>query len=342
MTGLPFFIQVGGAVLLFLLGLRLSAFFSGAETGFYRASYLRLMIDAHAGDPAARRLVWFSRNPGYFVATTLVGNNVANYLTTLAIGLLIAAVAPGDVAWAEIAGTLLLSPLIFLWGELIPKNLYYRAPLTLLRRDIRWFAVFYWLFYPVSFPLIALTKLFQRFARGETRPVDLVLGRTRLVHVLQEGHREGLLTDLQSRLINGLMQTAGQPVREAMTPANRILGLADTAGADAILEHARRYGLTSVPLHREGRPREWYGYVRVADVRISRQPVSALIQQMPRIDVSAGKLAALLILREAGQVFGRVMADDEVLGIVHERGLIEQMLRRPAESVSGALPRSSY
>ena len=83
-----------GAAGLFFLGLRLSAFFSGCETGFYRASFLRLTIDAQAGDRIAGRLLWFARNPGYFVATTLVGNNVANYLTTFAIGLAAATLLP--------------------------------------------------------------------------------------------------------------------------------------------------------------------------------------------------------------------------------------------------------
>ena len=43
-----------GATALFLIGLRLSAFFSGSETGFYRASFLRLSIEANAGDAVAR------------------------------------------------------------------------------------------------------------------------------------------------------------------------------------------------------------------------------------------------------------------------------------------------
>ena len=78
-----------GAFALFLLGLRLSAFFSGAETGFYRVSFLRLSIDAHAGDRIAKRILWFAQHPSYFVATTLIGNNIANYLTTSAISLAI-------------------------------------------------------------------------------------------------------------------------------------------------------------------------------------------------------------------------------------------------------------
>ena len=68
-----------GALALFIACLRLSAFFSGVETGFYRVSYLRVSIDAQSGDPIARRILWFCQNPSDFVITALIGNNVAQY-----------------------------------------------------------------------------------------------------------------------------------------------------------------------------------------------------------------------------------------------------------------------
>lgn len=322
-------LQIVGAILLLLVGLRLSAFFSGAETGFYRVSLLRLTIDAHAGDRTARRLMWFVRHPSYFVATTLVGNNVANYITTLAVGLGISAKSEGRAWWVEIAGTLLLAPLVFLWGELIPKNLYYRAPMALLRKDVRKFALFYRLFYPVSLPLIAITKLFERFSRMPSSPLELVLGRSRLAQVLLEGRREGLLTEVQGRLINGLINTAGQTVRTAMTPASRVLGVSAGASREDVLEHARRYGLSHVPVHAEGQPGNWFGYLRVGDLRIAHRSVAAAIRPMPEFPASASKLEALLALRQHAAAFGRVLEGDRVVGVANERGLVEQMFRPP-------------
>ena len=94
-------------LVLFLIGLFLSAFFSGNETGFYRLSFVRLNIDAQSGDRVTQKLLWFARNPSYFVATTLIGNNVANYLTTLSIGMATLSLFPSDSGWIEIVGTLM-------------------------------------------------------------------------------------------------------------------------------------------------------------------------------------------------------------------------------------------
>jgi CBS domain containing-hemolysin-like protein len=323
---------LAGAAGLFLLGLRLSAFFSGCETGFYRASFLRLTIDAHAGDRVAARLLWFAHNPGYFVATTLVGNNVANYLATFAIGLATAALYPEHTGWVEVIGTLLMAPVIFVLGELLPKNLYYRAPLYLLRRDFPWFVMSYRLFRPASLPLVWITKLFERFGGSSEAHLEMVLGRSRLVQVLSRGHQEGLLTDVQSRLVHGLLHTAGRPVTESMIPISRVLGVTDAFSRDELLAYAKQFGMAKVPVRRHGAADAWFGYLRVADVAISRLPLASLINPMPRIDAALGKLEALLTLRNENASYGLVHRDDRVVGIVAEHGLVEQLFRAPPVS----------
>jgi CBS domain containing-hemolysin-like protein len=319
-----------GAVALFACGLRLSAFFSGAETGFYRISHLRLSIDTQAGDRVAKRIMWFTRNPSYFVATTLVGNNVANYLTTVAIGLGAVAVFRSDSGWAEIVGTLLLAPVVFVFGELVPKNLSYRAPMKLLRRDVGWFTFSYRLFLIVSFPLIWITKLFERFGNSDERQFDLLLGRSGLVQLLGQGHREGLLTEVQSRLITGLMQTAAEPVSKAMTPRSRVIGVADDAGSEDVLECAERFGLTHVAVRSAGADDAWYGYVHIGDLVVDQQPFKSAIRRMPQLPASARKLEALLELRTSGMAYGAIMEEGHVVGTVSEQGLVEQLFRHPS------------
>ncbi len=323
------FVQLAVACFLFALGLRLSAFFSGAETGFYRASFLRISIDAQAGDAIAKRLLWFARNPSTFVATTLVGNNVANYLTTLAIGLGTFAIFQTNAEWLEILGTLLAAPLVFIGGELLPKNLYYRAPLFLLRRDANRLLGFYYLFLPVSFPLIAISKLFEKLGGGQTQQSGLVLGRNRLVQVLSQGHHEGILTEVQTRLVRGAMNVAGQSVLSATTPSHRVLGLMEGASRVEILDFARRYGITIVPIRKTDDAASWFGYVRVVDVSVSRKPVSSLLYPLPHIPASRGKLEALLELRENDMDCGLVVQGSQTVGVVSAHGLVEQLFRPP-------------
>jgi len=313
---------------LFAAGVRLSAFFSGSETGFYRLSLPRLGIDAGSGDSAAQRLLWFARHPANFVATTLIGNNVANYLTTLAISLGLTWLVHTHSNAVEILATLVMSPVIFLFGELLPKNIYYRAPMHRMRQEIRWFDWVYRICLPFSLPLVGLNRLLERFSGTGSRPTDLLLGRSRLVQMLGHGHKEGVLTGSQSRLANGVLQIATQPVEGSMMPLDRLIGVSESADRDEVLQVARKYGLPVVPIYRNDDTTEsdWHAFYRTAEVAVDARPLTSLKHVMPSISIGTGKLAALQTLREASSIYGCIINKSETMvGIISERGLIEQL-----------------
>jgi CBS domain containing-hemolysin-like protein len=228
--------------------------------------------------------------------------------------------------------TMLLSPLVFLVCDLLPKNLYYRAPHLLLRRDSILFMLCYWLLLPASWPLVGLTKVIEWFAPDPEQRTELMLGRNRLVQLMSQGRREGLLTDVQSRLANGVLQIAPQPATASMTPASRVLGLEERATAAQILAYAKRFATPIVALRREGTEDEWFGYVRAVDAAFNKRPLQSLVRRMPVISPAASKLDALQLLQSEGEAFGVVRDGDRVLGVVSSRGLCEQLFR-PASSL---------
>jgi putative hemolysin len=315
------------AVVLFVIGCRLSAFFSGSETGFYRVSFLRLSIDAHTGDSVAARLMWYVQHPEYFVATTLVGNNIANYVTTLAIGLGAGAILDAEGAAVDVATTLLFAPAIFLFGELMPKNLYFRAPTTLLRRGLRKFDLCYRVFIPMSVPLVWMTRLIERVSGMTRHRMDFVLGRHRLIQVLSKGHEHGLLTAEQGQLIHGLLHEATLLPTDLMIPVDQIRGIASGTDRDAILDFARTNGLVNVPVFDQSSPENWTGYLRVLDLQLSTQPVSSLIKPLVTLAESSTRLEALLALREASASMAVLQnADGDTLGLLTERSLIRHFM----------------
>lgn len=324
--------MIFAAISLFLVGLWLSAFFSGSETGFYRVSFVRLSIDAHAGDRAAKRILWFARRPAAFVATTLVGNNFANYLTILGISFAVAAVAnSADVAggW-EIVTTLAVSPIIFLFGELMPKNLFLRSPQYRLLRNATLFQGFYVLFFLISYPLKLITHWLERLAPPDEQSTTPVLGRKWLVQVLAEGHEQGLLSEIQDRLVSGLLSTATDPVDASLVPHHRVLGLPETSSRADLLAHARRYGLTEVAVHRAGQPGEWFGCLRVVDLAVREEPTAGLIIELPIVPSGSSHLEALLTLNESTAPLGVVTDDGQVRGLVSRRQLTSQLVQPQA------------
>ena len=53
------------AIVIFVVSMLLSAFFSGSETGLYRIPRLRLVIDSLSGKTWSRVLLWLTNNPSF-------------------------------------------------------------------------------------------------------------------------------------------------------------------------------------------------------------------------------------------------------------------------------------
>ncbi|QDV21494.1 hypothetical protein Pan153_61840 [Gimesia panareensis] len=313
-----------GALALFAIGIRLSALFSGSETGFYRVSFLRLNIDANEGDPIAKRLCWFAQNPSYFVATTLIGNNLANDLVTIAISMGIAAVFQETGGRAEIVTTILFTPIIFIFGELVPKNLYYRAPTMLLKRYCRWFDFFYRAFWIISVPLVSITRLLEQFSPDRNKPAQLVLGRQRLVKVLEEGHLEGVLGNAQKQLVRGMFNTAAQSIRKVMIPQAAIKGVTRKTDTADIIQLAQQNQISYIPIRAEHQS-EWTSYIKLVDLITSPSPIIPAVYNMPRLQVDYSMLEALYLLRNSSSAFGAIYQNNTQIGIVSQLDLVKAL-----------------
>jgi CBS domain containing-hemolysin-like protein len=169
--------------------------------------------------------------------------------------------------------------------------------------------------------------LLERIAGAATGSADLVFGRNRLTQVFSQGRQAGLLTDVQSRFLTGLLSVSGEAIEQTMTPADRIFGLRYEATRAEMLEHARRLALTEIVLDSQSRPGEWTQYVRVAELAVSDRPISNLVRPLPRFTAGQAKLEVLLALRTAGESLGAVDQDGVLIGIANERGLVESVFR---------------
>ena len=334
---------------LFALGLWLSAVYSGSETAFYRASTLRLTFDAAAGSRPARRILSFAKRPARFVATILVGNNVANYLTTAAVGVGVGAVVSGGGGLAEVLATWAVAPVVFVCGELLPKQLCYRAPSHFLTKAAAFLRASVVLTAPLTVPLAALAKLLEG-AGGTGRSVGGAFGRTRLTELLKGGAEAGLLTEAQDRLVEGVLSIAPGAAGDHATPPERAVCLPVGCGREAVLHEAARLGVREVLLvNGEGPggldptdPRRFAGYVRAAEVAADPdRPPRLLVRPLPLLPATATKLEALVELRRCGEAVGLLvdappaggplaanLPAGRVTGVLRERPLVRELFGR--------------
>ena len=298
-----------------ILGLFLSAFFSGVETGFYRATRLRLVLDAMAGDRIARGLLLLTNHPALFVATALVGNSVANYLISLAAVIGMGLAFPRVPEAAEIIASIVLAPIVLVYGELLPKNLFLQAPNRLLRRAGALFLCFVVLFFPLAGLLWVMGRLLGRVTRSSQEPTRLVLAQRELRQILAEGHEAGILHPAQQSLAHGILAVARKPVRQFLAlPGPTVQARADM-GKEAVLRLAERNHAAVIPVA-DGAGR-LVGYVRVIDLRLHEGNDLAPIRPLPEIRDDSSHLAALMRLESSGDSLAQVVnGRGETIGIV--------------------------
>lgn len=317
--------MIWGALLIGLLGLALSAFFSGSETGFYRVTRLRLNMDALGGDRIARGMAWLTDHPSVFVATTLLGNNVANYLTTLAVVIATDVLFSQYGQFAQMIMPLVASPILFVYGELLPKNLFMQAPNRLLRAVGPMFLVFAVLFAPLSALIGLFNKLVEAISGESPQRATGTLARHELQQTFQEGHEAGVLQPAQRQLAQGLISVATQPLRNFMQPVARLPRVRSDWSKEDILRQAERHSAVALPLE-DAAGQRLIGYVRVIDLRLSESNELLNIRPLAAIASTELHLAALVRLRSSGELMARVVdRQGTTVGIVSIDALIEPL-----------------
>lgn len=293
------------ALAMFCVGLMLSSFFSGTETGFYRLNRARLLINALDGDWVSRGLLWAANNPAVFIATALVGNNVANYIVASSIGM---AARIGFPSWnsADVVLPALLAPVLFVYGELLPKNIFLAAPNRLLRRCGIPFAIAALLFAPISVVLWLTNKLLEVAGRKSPELVQMTLARRELGELLDEGQAVGLLQPTQQSLAQATISLGPQPITPFIEPVSRLPRITAKQTAADVVAIARRTGQTLLPVEElvDG-TRQITSYVRAADCALANDDRLPL---RPLVSIGEKKpcLATLSLLLAADAPIARV------------------------------------
>lgn len=315
------------SILFAVTGLMLSALFSGAETGFYRQSKVKFMLDARGGDKIALGLMYLIDRPTLFIATALVGNNLANYLVSLALVLAVDALWAGGLL-QQLLGPLIMSPVLFVYGELLPKHVFYLAPNAMLR----WVGVpllgFAALFTPISGLLWAVSKLLERIGHTSQQGIGLTLARRELQRVFEEGHVVGVLLPTQRQMVQGLFGLANRSILPSVKPVNQFTRiLTETTNALA----RKQMGTKSVPLmlvkESRSKPR-FVGYTLAVDIALGERDEAVRVRPFIKIKENESMIGALRQMQSGGERLAMVVdAQEKLRGIILADDLIEPLLR---------------
>ena len=307
------------AFLLLLVALLLSAMFAGSETGFYGLNRLRLRHEARTSNAAAL-LARVLRSPSSFLAMLLIGNNIANDLAVhAAVG-----IAHGfELSRAEFWATLLLTPLVFLFGEVLPKQVMLDSPRLLLR--LAWpLGIVRILFWPLTAPLAALAS------RLEDSKGSSPLARRQFVALLQQGEENA---PGEARVMTAAlraMDSKGKGLREFLR-----FDLPRLRPGDSLEEARKRLSRSADALalfdHGSGPPSLLLG-TRLVDGEEDR-PLASFAVPLMKIPPEADLAATLAEMRQAEVAFAWVEKPGDWGGLCDlEYALARLLAPTPIES----------
>ena len=217
------------SILLILLTLLLSAFFSGMEIAFTSKNRLKLEIDRKQNRMFAFISDVFARHPGQYITTILVGNNIALVVYSLYMSVLLRGMA-ALAGWEEVArsGSVALETavstlLIIFVAEFLPKSIFRNNPNFYYRT----FAPAIYFFYIVLYPVARLTTLVSHGIlrllgrRVKEQGPDLRFDRSDLASLLDANNAESHPHDGDNneiKLFQNALDFADLRVRDCMVP----------------------------------------------------------------------------------------------------------------------------
>jgi CBS domain containing-hemolysin-like protein len=306
-------------------------FFSAAEMAFIAANRLRLRHLAEEGSKtAARYLEAFSR-PERILSTAMMGvtisHIVASSITTVML-------LPRFGSWAWLVATAVITPIMLVFGEIIPKAVAREWATSLilkLFRPLRWAsAVLVPFVFTANLIVTAVLRLFGG-PRADTRHF---VSREELKALLAMEPGEAEVTTQEAEMIDKIFDLGDTTVREIMVPLVEVAMLSDTATPDDAIALAQRRGFSRIPIYRQ-RETSIVGVVSAMDILARGAEATRLIDLMrppmyvpetKRIDdllreMQRARNHMAVVVDEYGGSTGVVTLEDileEIVGEIHD------------------------
>jgi CBS domain containing-hemolysin-like protein len=314
------------AVILF--GLMASAAYSGSETAFYSVSRTRIDVEARQGVRSARLVRRLLSDDLSFLIVVLIGNSLmVELMTWSAEDLLHERNVPRWAIRAALA--LVLTPCVFFFAEVLPKDLFRRRPHALLSRTAPFVLVSRYVFWPLERLLFSLTALLTRVFTLEPRLFSVVRGREALLRLLSEGAREGVILPHAEQMARNVLKLRSIEIERCMAPWSGVLTIGRDVPQPDLYASVARSPYTRIPVvDAEGAVQ---GYVHQLDVLGEGEGTSVMDHLRPVMVLASGTPVdrALAKLRSGGQRLA-IVGDLE-----HPRGLVT--LKDLLEEISGDL-----
>ena len=316
-------------LIILLVLLALSAFFSSAETALTTVNKIRLRTLSEAGNKKADRVLRVTENQGKMLSAFLIGNNIVNIsasslATTLAIRIF------GSMGAGIATGILTL--LILIFGEISPKTM---ATIKAEKMSLAIAGIIDFLMKVLTPAIFIINKLAEGFLfLLGVRPGDQMSAMTEeeIRTIVDVGQETGVIEDEERDMIHNLFDFGDAEAKEIMIPRIDMVAIQADAPAEEVLEIFRKEKFTRIPVY-EDTTDNIIGILNIKDLLIQDHDADFSIRDIMRkpyytydhkntadlfMEMRHNSISLAIVLDEYGSTAGIVTLEDLLEEIVGE------------------------
>jgi CBS domain containing-hemolysin-like protein len=296
--------------LIIIISLIFSAFFSGMEIAFISANKLKMEVDKKQGVFGSRIISFFNEKPGHYIATMLVGNNIALVIYGIIMAVilepLISRFTSSEVV-ILIVQTIISTLFILITAEFLPKTLFIINPNLSLKIFAVPVIVIYVLLYPVTRIIVALSYFLIRVFTGkpiEKSSGEQVFGKVDLDHLLSKLQDEATNTAAEQngiKILQNVLDLSNIRLRDCMVPRNEIVSMEEKSTVEEIRQKFVETGLSKILIYKDS-PDNITGYIHSKEIFKNPVDIGSKIISIPIVPetMPANKLLRSLISKHKG------------------------------------------
>ena len=312
-----------------LLCLGLSAFCSAAEMSYSSCNVVRLENLRDDGSKRAGLAVKITERFDDALSTVLIGNNLAN-IAASSLGSVLVILLLGSDAYAW-AATVILTVLVIIFGETIPKITAKKAANTVALRDAYAVRCMMILLKPVVWPVVALTHLITGGEPAEEES-DGEEAVEELQSIIETAEDEEVLDEDRSELVQAAIDFSEISAMEVMTARVDVCAIDIEDDWNEIVTAVEEAPFSRLPVY-EGSIDNIIGvlylnhFLKALTEKGKRTDIRKLLMQPCYVYKTMKLPAVLSMLRKAKQHLA-VVTDEYggTLGVISMEDVLEQIV----------------
>ncbi len=315
-------------ILIILISIVLSAFFSGMEIAFVSANKMHIELEKKRGNFLSKILHNLTENPSKFITTMLVGNNISLVIYGYFMGeLLLSFLVPyiESEFLMLLVQTIISTVIILVTAEFIPKAIYRIYANEALKIFALPAYIFFILFYIVSEFIIFISDFILRvFFNTKKDDAQLVFSKAELSNYISEQLETASDDEVDSeiQIFQNALDFHDVKAREAMIPRTEIVAVELHEPLKNLKDLFIETGLSKIMVYKDSLD-EIIGYVHVFDlfkkpksIRSILLPIVIVPETMMINDImnelTKKSKSVAIVLDEYGGTSGLITVEDIV------------------------------